>query len=75
MAGTLKQVRLTRACGYGDVGTLLTPNATVRDWILQNNFGVVIATAHEAETPARPAKVSALAARKLAEITKSLFKG
>lgn len=65
MAGTLKKVRLTVACGYGDVGFEFTPTGVVRDWLLSRRYAVIV---EEAETPARPAKFGAKAAKKLGEL-------
>ncbi len=42
MAGTLKKVRLTVACGYGDVGFEFIPNGTTRDWLLARGWAVVL---------------------------------
>ncbi len=42
MAGTLKKVRLTVACGYGDVGFEFTPSGTTRDWLLARKWAVVV---------------------------------
>lgn len=69
MAGALKKVRLTMACGYGDVGFEFTPTGTVRDWLLERGWAVIV---QEAETPARPVKMARAAAKKLADGLKRL---
>lgn len=61
------EVELTVACGYGDVGQRLRPNAVVRDWIIGNGYGRLV---NEAESPERPARMSAKAAKAL---NKSMF--
>ena len=42
MAGTLKKVRLTVACGYGDVGFEFTPNGTTRDWLMERGWAKIV---------------------------------
>ena len=69
MAGTLKQVRITVACAYGDVGHEFTPNGTLRDWLVGNGFAEVI----EAASPARPAKIGAKALDKIKGAGKGLL--
>ncbi len=68
MAGTQVTLELTVACGYGDVGTRLTPNGVVRDWLLNMKYARVV----EAASPARPAKLAARAAAKIAQATRTL---
>lgn len=70
MAGTLKQVRIVVACAYGDVGHKLTPNGTLRDWLIANGLAVI----DDAAAPARPAKLAGKAARKIADTARGLFK-
>jgi hypothetical protein len=36
------EVELTVACGYGDVGHRLRPNAVVRAWIIDNGYGKLV---------------------------------
>jgi hypothetical protein len=72
MAGTLKEVELTVACGYGDVGRRFTPNGTVRQWLLDRKWAVIV---DETDTPARPAKLAARAAKKLADGLKKTADG
>lgn len=72
MAGTLKAVRLTRACGYGDVGRVFTPSGTVRDWIVGNGFGVIV-EGNEAEAPVRPARLARKALDKLKDAGRDLL--
>jgi hypothetical protein len=72
MAGTLKKMRITVACAYGDVGHEFTPTAMVRDFLLANRYAVI---AEEAEMPGRPAKFAGKAAKKIADGAKSLFGG
>lgn len=72
MADTLKKMRLTVACGYGDVGFEFTPTGTVRDWLLERGWAVIIE-----DGPSRPVKLARSAAKKLAEgagSVKGLFK-
>ncbi len=70
MAGTLKKMRLTVACGYGDVGFEFTPNGTTRDWLLERGWAVIV---NEVEPGGRPAKLARAAAKKIAEGGKRLF--
>jgi len=69
MSGTLKPVEILVACHYGDVGRRLTPNATLRDWLVSQGYAKVV----EAETPERPAKLTARAAAKIGAAVKSLI--
>lgn len=69
MAGTLKPVRFILAWQTYRVGDVITPNGTLRDWLVGNGY----ATLAEAETPARPAKLGAKAAAKLGADAKALF--
>lgn len=66
---TNPEVEIILACAYGDVGRRLRPNGTVRDFLLGNGFAKIV----EAEQPARPARLSARAAKKIADGTKSIF--
>lgn len=58
---TNPEVELTVACGYGDVGFRMRPNALVRDWLLAMGYAKIV----EAEQPSRPAKLAGKAAAKL----------
>lgn len=69
MAGTLKKVRFTRAWQNYRVGDEITPNGTLRDWLVQNGYVEIL----EAGSPARPAKLSARAASKVASVAKRLL--
>lgn len=70
MAGTLKKVRFKLAWQNFRVGDTCTPNGTLRDWLVGNGYAEIV----EAETPARPAKLAAKAAKKIAEGARGLFK-
>lgn len=72
MAGTLKQVELTVACGYGNVGFRFTPNGTTRQWLLERNWAQLV---DEAEQPSRPARMAAKAAKKVADGAKKMADG
>ena len=65
------EVEIILACAYGDVGARLRPNATLRDWLIANGF----ARMSEAASPARPGKLTGKAAQKIADATRTLFKG
>lgn len=69
MAGTLKKVRFTRAWQNYRVGDEITPNGTLRDWLVANGYVEIV----EAGTPARPAKLSSKAARKVIDGVKRLL--
>lgn len=70
MAGTLKQVRIIRAWKNYRVGETLTPNGTVRDYLVNQGYAEIV----EAETPARPAKLSTKALKKVTDGAKALFR-
>ena len=70
MAGTLKKMRLTVACGYGDVGFEFTPTGMVRDWLLERGWAVIVGGD---AINSRPAVFSGKAARKLVQAGKSLM--
>jgi hypothetical protein len=58
MSDTQQKVELIVACGYGDVGFQMTPNAVTRDWLLSMGYGKLV--------DAKPALLSAKAADKVA---------
>ena len=66
-----QKVRFILAWQTYSVGEVIEPPATLRAWLLGN--GYVELVRDEAETPGRPAKLAAKAARKVAEGTKRLF--
>lgn len=70
MAGTLKPVRFKLAWQGFRVGDIITPNGTTRDFLVGNGYADIV---EEAETPARPGKLAAKAAKKIAEASKSMF--
>lgn len=71
MAGTQKKVRLTVACGYGDVGHEFVPNGVTRQWLLDRGWAVVV---EEAEGGGgRPGKLAGKAAQKISDAAKKLF--
>lgn len=70
MAGTLLKVRFKRAWGNYRVGDEITPNGTLRDFLVNNGWAEVV----EAESGGRPAKIAGKAARKLASAAAGLFK-
>lgn len=67
MAGTLVKVRFKIAWQNYRVGDEITPNGTLRDWLLNQGYVDLAGGSREAETPGRPAKLAAKAAKKLAE--------
>jgi len=69
MAGTLKKVRFKLAWQAYRVGDEITPNGTLRDWLVNNGYAEMI----EAETPSRPVKFARKAAQKVAAGAKQLF--
>lgn len=75
MAGTLVKVRFKLAWQNYRVGDEITPNGVLRDWLVGNGYAAIVGSANEAETPSRPAKLAAKAAKKIAEGAKSLFGG
>lgn len=68
MAGTLVKVRFKLAWQTYRVGDEITPNGTLRDWLLGNGYVELV----EAESPARPAKFAAAAAKKIVAGVKNL---
>lgn len=73
MAGTLKQVRIVRAWKGYSVGALLTPNGTVRDYLVTQGYGEIVGVADGIETPERPGKMARAAAKKVSDGAKRLF--
>lgn len=73
MAGTLKKVRLTVACGYGDVGREFIPTGMERDWLLQRGWAVIVDEVENSNLGGRPAKLARAAAKKLADGVKKLL--
>lgn len=69
MAGTLVPVRFKLAWQNYRVGDVITPNGTHRDWLIAHGYVDPV----EVETPGRPAKFTAKAAKKLADGAKQLF--
>lgn len=69
MLGCGKKVRFILAWQNYRVGDEIEPTAMDRDWLRAKGYVVDV----EAETPARPAKLSTRAAKKIAEGTKRLF--
>ena len=69
MAGTLKPVRITVACAYGDVGRIFTPSAMVRDFLIANRYAEFLP---EAELPSRPVRMASRAMKKVTEGLKGL---
>lgn len=53
MAGTLKPVKFKLAWQHYRVGDVITPNATLRDWLIGNGFAD-LADAAAPNTPKRP---------------------
>lgn len=70
MAGTLKQVRIIRPWKHHSVGAVITPTGGVREYLVNAGYAEVV----EAESPARPAKLSHKAAAKLGETASKLSK-
>lgn len=69
MSGPLKKVKFKLAWQTYSVGDEITPNGTLRDWLVGNGYVDLV----EAETPGRPAKLAHKAAKKIADGAKSLF--
>lgn len=69
MAGTLKKVRIIRAWKNYRVGDELTPNGTVRDYLVNQGYAEIV----EAETPSRPAKLAGKALKKVTDGAKRIF--
>lgn len=68
--GTLKKIRLTVACGYGDAGFEFTPNGVTRDWLVARGWAVLV---DEVElNGGRPARLAGKAAKKIADGMKRL---
>lgn len=65
MSGTLVQVEFVRSWQQYRVGERITPNGTLRDWLIGNGYARVV---DEIERPARPAPMSARAAAKLKQL-------
>ena len=63
MAGTLTKVKFVRAWQNYRVGDEITPNGTLRDWLVGQGFAEVV----RAQQVQRPALLSPRAARKLAD--------
>lgn len=61
MAGTLKKVRFKLAWQNYRVGDEITPNGTLRDFLVGSGFVDIV----EVETPVRPARFSRRAAGKV----------
>ena len=70
MNGCGKQVRFIVSWQTYRVGDVIDPPAALRDWLVANGY---VEDVREAESPGRPAKLTAKAAQKIAEGTKRLF--
>ena len=68
MAGTLQPVRFKLAWQNYRVGDVITPNGTLRDWLVGNGYVVVVTQREE-----RPAQLTHRAARKLAAAPRDLL--
>jgi hypothetical protein len=71
MAGSNPEVELVVACGYGDKGFRMRPNAMVRQWLLNTGYGRLV-------TDQKPALLSTRAGEKVAgaaRAVKSAVKG
>lgn len=62
MSGTLVQVEFVRSWQQYCVGDRITPNGTLRDWLVSSGFVRVV---NEVEAPSRPARMTRAAAAKL----------
>lgn len=68
MAGTLIQLRFKLAWQTYRVGDVITPNGTLRDWLLANGYAEPVSAA-----ATRPLRLSARAAAKIAHSGKDLL--
>lgn len=68
MPATLRKIRFILAWQTYRVGDEITPNGTLRDWLIANGYAKVIGGAGD-----RPANLSARAAAKLAQAGKDLL--
>jgi hypothetical protein len=63
MAGTLKSVRFTLAWQTYRVGDVITPNGTLRDWLVGNGYAQVVQDL--VQDDGRPATLTRRAVAKL----------
>lgn len=68
MAGTQVPVRFKRAWQNYRVGDQITPNGTLRDWLVAYGYVDIV----EAETPGRPARIVGKA-KKVLDAAKKLL--
>lgn len=68
MSGTLVQVEFVRSWQQYSVGDRITPNGTLRDWLVNNGYCRTI-------TDARPASMTRRAAAKVQAATRDLLGG
>lgn len=69
MAGTLKSVKFKRAHSVYRVGDVITPNGTLRDYLVGQGYADIV----ETESPARPARMARKAADKVVAGTRDLL--
>ena len=59
MAGTLKPVRFKRAFQNYRVGDQITPNGTLRDWLVDNGYADIVEPAKTVGTAGKIGKAGA----------------